>query len=78
MLKKVVILSMVAFLASGGILLKKNNVFAEENDGCYVLFDGTIVCDEDIPEGCSFNPELKEIVCEVEPLENKGDPGIKG
>lgn len=78
MLKKILVLSMAGILLLGGIVMKKNIVSAEENDGCYVLLDGTIVCEEDIPEGCSFDPELKDIVCEIDPLENRGDPGIKG
>lgn len=78
MLKKLMIICAALFMVAGALALKNSRVNAEENNGCYVLFDGTIICEEDILQGCEFDPETKDIVCEVDPLENKGDPGMKG
>ena len=78
MLKKLIIVCAALFMVAGMFILKNNSVNAEENDGCYVLFDGTIICEEDIPQGCEYDPEIRGIICEAEPWENRGDPGMKG
>ena len=51
-----------------GLSAFKTNVNADEKDGCVVLEDGTIVCKEDLAEGCRINEELSIIECEVDPL----------
>ena len=50
-----------------GLVKPKVLLDAEENTGCNVDKNGTIICKEDIAEGCWFNPETLEVECPVDP-----------
>ena len=78
MLKKSLILSLLAMVLVSGFSVLNTNVNADEKAGCIVLEDGTIVCEEDLAEGCRINEELSMIECEVDPLGDHDDKFPKG
>ena len=78
MLKKSLILSLLAMVLVSGFSVFNTNVNADEKDGCVVLEDGTIVCEEDLAEGCRINEELSIVECDVDPLGDHDDKFPKG
>ncbi|MBE6107110.1 MAG: hypothetical protein E7192_00530 [Erysipelotrichaceae bacterium] len=78
MLKKSLILSLLAMLMVSGLSVFNTSVNADEKVGCVVLEDGTIVCKEDLAEGCRINVELSIVECDVDPLGDHDDKFPKG
>ena len=66
MLKKGIVLSLLLMILVSGVSVVHTNVNADEKDGCIVLEDGTIVCEEDLTEGCRINEELSIVECEID------------
>lgn len=65
-------------LCLGAFSINTNIIFGEENDGSNNEENDTIVIEKSIPEGCVLDFETLEVICDISPLENKGDPGLKG
>ena len=60
-----------------GVVKPAVELKAEENDGCQIDKNGTIVCEEDIAEGCWFNSETLEVECSIDPLWDHDDERVK-
>lgn len=73
MLKKSLVLSLLAMVLVSGLSVFNTSVNADEKDGCIVLEDGTIVCEEDLAEGCRINEELSIVECDFEPYNGRGE-----
>lgn len=69
------ILSLGAILV--GVVAPKTEIAADEKNGCHVDKNGTIVCEEDIPEGCWINPETLEVECSTAPCFNHDDEQVR-
>ena len=75
MKKLLMILSLMAILV--GFVTPKTEIAADKKNGCQVDKNGTIVCEEDIAEGCWFNPETLEVECPTAPCLNHDDDQVR-
>lgn len=74
---KKLFITLMAMLLLAGFLKPTVRLNAEEKNGCKIDKNGTIVCDEDIPDGCWFNPETLEVECPIDPLWDHDDERVK-
>ena len=75
-MKKLFAILAVMFMLVG-LIQPHVQLNAEEKSGCNVDKNGTIVCEEDIPDGCLFNPETLEVECSYDPLWDHDDERVK-